>query len=616
MPTKNIPSIDDLFENARYKTGLLLGTYANTAPVDHLDLTTENLLTLGFNTRLSRRHLTTMMQVVRLGCTRYSETMELPVGLPDGSEADRIALSESQNAIGPETPTIPNPVEERIWQSILHNMHSGLIRSEACWRFARALAALPSHRQVICDIRLLRLIAVRLAVTGYSRELSIAANVELLILLYEFMADAVFYDLHRRRIWRLCEATSADLVASALAYSKHDHLKQTKSGVAWEKSVLIWLNRVEAGVRLRHLPPDRFLTSATAVLTDVMATHELTQPKAEKSQSNAIDGQPPSNKFFFDKEVLPETAADQSLTLKIMESIDLLKYGDEERRKYVGKYLILTSPLPLKMLPPPAETNRALNALMDTMPNFAPVIRSLQGDFALAQRGATPAALHIRPSLILGPPAIGKTRFAFQLAKSLGAEPCYLAVGGDADNRRFSGTAHGFSTGHSSWPVEQVTRLAQANPVLIVDEIEKAGGSKSNGILMDSILALLEPASASQFSDPFLGGPINLSAVSWIFMANSRGDLSEPLLSRLNVFSIEPPPPDAFDQIVNVMLNEIAADHHVDTNDMPSLPPTFLADLRATYARLRDLRRVRRTLETAFGILARYDDQHSQKTLN
>jgi hypothetical protein len=99
-------------------------------------------------------------------------------------------------------------------------------------------------------------------------------------------------------------------------------------------------------------------------------------------------------------------------------------------------------------------------------------------------------------------------------------------------------------------------------------------------------------------------------------MANTRGDLSEPLLSRLNIFSIEPPPPDAFDRILDVMLNEIAADHQLDTNDMPPLPPTFLADLRATYARLRDLRRVRRTLETAFGILARYDDQHSQKTLN
>jgi hypothetical protein len=495
-------------------------------------------------------------------------------------------------------------------------MHSGLIRSEACWRFARTLATLPSHLQVICDIRLLRLIAVRLAVTGYSRELRVAANVELLILLYEFISDAEVYDLHRRRIWRLCEASSADLVSSAVTNSKRDHLQQTKSGVAFEESLLIWLNRVEAGVRLRHLPPDRFLLSAATVLTDVMATHELAQPTADTRQSSAIEGRIPSKEFFSAKDLLAETTADQGQTLRVMESLDLLKYGDEERRKYASKYLILTSPLPLKMLPAPAETSRALNALMDAMPNFAPVIQSLQGDFALAQRGATPAALHIRPSLILGPPAIGKTRFAMQLAKSLGAEPCYLAVGGDADNRRFLGTAHGFSTGHSSWPVEQVTRLARANPVLIVDEIEKAGGSKSNGILMDSILALLEPASASQYSDPFLGGPINLSAVSWIFMANTRGDLSEPLLSRLNIFSIEPPPPDAFDRILDVMLNEIAADHQLDTNDMPPLPPTFLADLRATYARLRDLRRVRRTLETAFGILARYDDQHSQKTLN
>lgn len=46
--------------------------------------------------------------------------------------------------------------------------------------------------------------------------------------------------------------------------------------------------------------------------------------------------------------------------------------------------------------------------------------------------------------------------------------------------------------------LEQMTSLTAANSLLIFDKIEKAGGSKSNGTLADTILGLLEPEAAKQ----------------------------------------------------------------------------------------------------------------------
>ena len=303
-------------------------------------------------------------------------------------------------------------------------------------------------------------------------------------------------------------------------------------------------------------------------------------------------------------------------TMRPMDFLDLAPHSDEGKRQYAEAFSVLTTRMPLAALPGYQDLVEGLSRLRAAMPNFGSVLDVLQGDFALALRSERPATLRLRPMLLIGPPAIGKTRFARELAKLLGAESSYISVAGDADNRNFAGTARGFTSAHPSWPVERMAKLPSPNPILIVDEIEKAGGSKSNGALADTILSMLEAESAKQFSDPFLGGPIDLSMISWIFLANSREGLSEPLLSRLEIFQVEPLAPEAFDSIVQAIIADIAQSRKVEPSQMPALPELFLAELKTAYVRRRDLRRVRITLEKAFGILARYDNEHPGETLH
>ena len=57
----------------------------------------------------------------------------------------------------------------------------------------------------------------------------------------------------------------------------------------------------------------------------------------------------------------------------------------------------------------------------------------------------------------------------------------------------------------------------------------------NNGDLRTKLLGLLEPRRAASFLCPFLGKPTDLSAINWVFSANSNENIPVALLNRLEV---------------------------------------------------------------------------------
>ncbi len=99
-----------------------------------------------------------------------------------------------------------------------------------------------------------------------------------------------------------------------------------------------------------------------------------------------------------------------------------------------------------------------------------------------------------------------------------------------------------------------------ANPVIVVDEIDKASADAQYDPL-GSLYSLLEHDTAQSFVDEFADVPIDASQVIWITTANRESAIPDPILNRMNVFEIAPPSPEAARKIAAHLYRGIRSEH-------------------------------------------------------
>jgi ATP-dependent Lon protease len=134
-----------------------------------------------------------------------------------------------------------------------------------------------------------------------------------------------------------------------------------------------------------------------------------------------------------------------------------------------------------------------------------------------------------------------------------------------------------------------------ANPVMMVDEIDKAGGDSQYDPL-GALYSLLEHDTASHFVDEFVEIPINASSVFWVATANEGARIPEPILNRMNVYEIDPPDYDGSVRIAAALYAEIRNAHDWGTA-FPETPAESVLDRLATLSP----REMRRALIAGFG---------------
>jgi ATP-dependent Lon protease len=100
-----------------------------------------------------------------------------------------------------------------------------------------------------------------------------------------------------------------------------------------------------------------------------------------------------------------------------------------------------------------------------------------------------------------------------------------------------------------------------ANPVVVLDEVDKAGGD-SRYDPMGALYTLLEPDTACHFKDEFIDVDMDASHILWIATANDETTIPEPILNRMNVYSIERPDADGSRRIALAVYREILDAHH------------------------------------------------------
>ncbi len=178
----------------------------------------------------------------------------------------------------------------------------------------------------------------------------------------------------------------------------------------------------------------------------------------------------------------------------------------------------------------------ALDTLLVKFPNFAEVTRMLQKTMGLLQLQETPT-LRLPNILLVGDPGLGKTRYLNALAKVLSAPIHEIAMSTVSASFVLAGSD---MTWHSAKPGRIANAFLYdvcANPLFILDEIDKASGSQAYDPY-GPLYQLLERHTAERFQDEALQLEMNASACSWLATANDVRSIPEPILSRFRVHRI------------------------------------------------------------------------------
>lgn len=192
--------------------------------------------------------------------------------------------------------------------------------------------------------------------------------------------------------------------------------------------------------------------------------------------------------------------------------------------------------------------------LRKNFPQFEKVIEYFENSIICSAR--LEVSLQIPPILLLGDPGLGKTYFVSEFAELINLPFFEISLATVTATFGLSGGNIQWAEGSTGFIANSLAESKVANPIILIDEIDKASPSRQYNP-MNIFYTLLESHTAERFKDEALEFKLDASKVIWIATGNYIENIPDPILSRMRIFNIEQPDKNSMKTIVQCIYEHL-----------------------------------------------------------
>ncbi len=229
--------------------------------------------------------------------------------------------------------------------------------------------------------------------------------------------------------------------------------------------------------------------------------------------------------------------------------------ADRRRMTQMLRKLVSKGPWRATAQPGAVDLHCLQRELRDELGHLPGLVDAVEASIARAQMSGQP--FKNGPLLLVGQPGTGKSFAALRLAELLGLTSQLIDMAAQQTNSYLHGSDRHWGNATPGALFELLLLGSSANPLIVLDEIEKAP-KRANYDPLAPLHSALEPVTSKDTKDPCIPAKFDASHVSYVATANSLRDIPLPLLSRFEIIHCAPPGPRESLQLARMVWLRVA----------------------------------------------------------